>query len=96
MAVGAQNVESLISLIVRLINMITPVIFTLALIFFVWAVIGLIRADEKEREDKKKQMGWGIIAMFVIFSIWGITKFIGRNIGVGQDSSINHPRGFTN
>lgn len=61
-----------------------PIFIGVALLYFIWNAITLIRSeDESKREEAKMGMWWAIIAMFVIVSIWGITEFIGISLGVG-------------
>jgi hypothetical protein len=54
----------------------------LALIFFFWGLARLIfsAGDEKGREDGKKIMLWGIIALFIMFSVWGIVQLLQRSL----------------
>jgi len=57
---------------------IVPVFFVLAVFLFLWglAVFILNAGNEEKRSEGKKRMMWGIIAIFVIFSIWAIVKIL--------------------
>lgn len=62
-----------------------PVLLGLALIFFFWGMGQFILHDagnDKTREDGKKKMLWGIIALFVFISIRGILSWISGTVGV--------------
>ncbi|HEY4493770.1 MAG TPA: pilin [Candidatus Paceibacterota bacterium] len=91
LAVG-ENLENLLSLIKRLVSGAIPVLVGLALIFF---IVGLIRfviaGDAEKREDGKKMMWWGIVALFVIVSIWGIVEFIASTLGITKEGPITPP-----
>lgn len=68
-----------------LINGTIRVIFGLALAFFFWGGAQFILNDassDKTREEGKKKMIWSIIALFVMFSIYGILNEIGGLIGI--------------
>lgn len=55
-------------------------VFALALLFFFWGTAQFIlndAANDKTREDGKKKMLWGIIALFIMFSVYGILRMIG-------------------
>lgn len=75
----------------QIFNVLIPIAFTLALLGFFWGVAKFIfrlGGDEGAVEGGKRIMGWGIIAMFVIVSIWGIVYFIQSELGISTDSSI--------
>ena len=85
----AQNLNyfaSLLSQIQGLLNtFILPLAMAVAVLYFFWAVIGYIRAeDDKTREEKRKQMGWGIVGLFVMVAVWGLVAFLGNTLGVNQ------------
>ena len=54
------------------------VVFFLGVIQFIWAS----RAGEKDGMGKGKNfMVWGLVALFVMFSVWGIIKFAQNVLG---------------
>ncbi len=62
-----------------------PIFFGLAIIFFFYGMGQFILHDagnEKGREDGKRKMLWGIIALFVMASIMGIIGFLGSSLGI--------------
>ena len=65
---------------------IIPLIFTLAFLFFLWGMTMYIRGsdDVKKREESKKFIYWGIIALTVMISVWGIVKIINTTLGFGN------------
>lgn len=54
-----------------------PLAFTCALLFFFWGVAKYIRSAGNEKEEGKKIMVWGVVALFVMSTIWGLVAFIG-------------------
>ena len=70
-------------------------IITLALVYFLWGMANFIlRADDEQGRAKGKQMMiWGIIALFVMFSVWALvgilqnTFLLGGGGGFGGSSS---------
>lgn len=63
-----------------------PLAFTLALLFFFWGIAKYIWSVGGDAKDEgKKIMTWGVVAMFVMASIWGIVTFLGGVFGL--DSS---------
>lgn len=63
---------------------IIPLIFTLAVAFFVWGVVQymLASADEHKKEMGKQYMVWGIIALTVMVSVWGLVNLVGNTFGL--------------
>jgi len=62
-----------------------PLAFSLCLLYFFWGVAKYVKnsaGSEKAAEDGKRVMVWGIVGLFVAFSIWGIIKFIESEIGL--------------
>jgi hypothetical protein len=62
-------------------NTISGFLLTLAVAVFFFTVINFLYkrskgADGNALNDAKNQLGWSIIGLFVIFSIWGIISFI--------------------
>jgi hypothetical protein len=88
--VFAQTLQSMLSQIGNLINLATPIIAALALLYFFWGLATYILAagDEESKSKGRNIMIWGIIALFVIVSIWGLVGALGRTFGIqqGQDS----------
>lgn len=64
----------------RIIGGITSLAFGLAIIFFVWGIFVFIMNanDSAKREEGKKRMVFGMVAIFIMVSIWGLIK-IARN-----------------
>lgn len=53
-------------------------LFALAAIIFIFGVVEFIlNADnEDKRAQGKKHIVWGIIGLFIMFSVWGIIEII--------------------
>ena len=86
------NLLGLLTLIEQIVSRLIPVLVALALIYF---IVGLIRfviaADQEKREDGKSMMWWGIVALFVIVSIWGIVTYIANILGISQTTTVTPP-----
>lgn len=86
-----DGIKGLITSSIDIINLLIPVVFGLAILFFFWGVAQFILHSDQEdaREDGKQRMLWGVVALFVIASIYGILGFIGDSIGIKPSSSLN-------
>jgi len=68
----------LIYVLVSLINTAVSVVIALAVLGFFWGVTKYMFSaqDSTKLEEGKKIMVWGIIALFVMVSIWGILRIL--------------------
>jgi len=86
------GIKSLLEALKELINLTFPVMIGLAIVFFFWGVGQFILNDagnDKTREDGKKKMLWGVIALFVMVSIWGILSWISNTIDIPINTNSN-------
>jgi uncharacterized membrane protein YidH (DUF202 family) len=61
-----------------LVNSLIILLIGLAMLYFIWGIVQFIgnSGDEKGREEGKQRMLWGIIALFVIVSLWGLVGLL--------------------
>ncbi len=80
-----DGVKGLLTAFSGILGLMVPVLFGLSLIYFFWGIGQFILHDagnDKTREDGKKKIMWGIVALFVFVSIYGILKFIGTAVSI--------------
>ncbi len=85
-----SNLETnIVTPIGRIINLLIPIVFALALLYFFWGLAQYILAsgDPTAQESGRNKMIWGIVALFVMASVWGLVRFLGTAIGVNQDAA---------
>jgi hypothetical protein len=63
-----------------------PLVFALALLTFVWGVVKYVIAakDSNEREEGRMFMIYGIIALFVMISVWGLVAVLSNTFQIGS------------
>jgi hypothetical protein len=78
------NTETLITSVGYLIGLLIPIVAALALLYFFWGLAEFIRAqgNEEKKKEGKSIMTWGIVALFVMVSIWGIVNYIASDLGL--------------
>jgi hypothetical protein len=84
------NVQGLLGFFVCLINnSIIPLIFAIAVVMFIWGAVKffIINADEEaQREQGKQFMIWGIIALTVMTTVWGIVGVLGDTFNLKRNA----------
>lgn len=85
----AQNLQSVFSTIQNLLNLIIPILITLAVVLFFWGLAKYIWSvgDEGAKNDGKKIMIWGLVSLFVMVSVWGILGLFGSTFNIQQGGS---------
>ncbi len=75
-----------------LINLATPIVVALALLYFFWGLAKyILAAGEKDSKDEgRKIMIWGVIALFVMVSVWGIINVVRDTFNL-DDNTIDVP-----
>jgi hypothetical protein len=83
------NIETLLRSIGRLIDIALPIVVALGLLAFFYGLAKFIfNADNDEaRKSARAIMIWGIVALFVMVSVWGLVRFIGSAFGIQQGQS---------
>src|SRR3989339_349511 len=73
---------------------IVPLLIGLAVVLFIYGVLTLILSEggEKQKEGKD-QMIWGIVAIVVIVSIWGLVALLQRAF-LGNEGASRAPSNF--
>ncbi len=75
-----QVVKFVICFLTRLI---VPLIFALAIVFFLVGMLKFVRSDQsEEKAEGRKYMLWAVIALTVMVGVWGIVKILGGTFGL--------------
>ena len=75
------NIDTLITDVGNIVNKIIPIVFALALLGFFYGLVMYIFGKEDNKDQAKKTMIWGVVALFVMASVWGLVRFIGNAVG---------------
>lgn len=93
-AFATQGVDNALTKLGGLITQATPIVVALALLAFFWGLVSYIFGSGND--DKRKKgihiMIWGIIALFVMLSVFGIINALQSTLGVDQTTTINIPQ----
>src|SRR3989338_5527270 len=70
----AGRVSMLISYFGNIVKSLIPILLGVAVVVFFWGIVQYLFTDAKEKGSKL--MFWGIIAIFVMVSIWGLIEWL--------------------
>lgn len=89
LAAPPSNLTGLMRLFIELLDQAVVVVGALALLFFFWGLSQLLlNADNEDKKKTSKSiMVWGIIILFVMFSIGGILRILDNTFFGGSGSS---------
>lgn len=76
------NVGTLVDEIGNVVEKVIPILFALALLGFFYGLVVYIFGAEHNKDQAKKTMLWGIIALFVMAAVWGLVAWLGNAVGV--------------
>lgn len=72
-----------------IISIATPIVVGLALLYFFWGLAQFIAksGNSESHEEGRNKMIWGLIALFVMLTVWGIVFFVVGELGINQTLS---------
>ncbi|MEY4440476.1 MAG: hypothetical protein RLY49_102 [Candidatus Parcubacteria bacterium] len=96
-AVSGKGIVYLLGQIHNIISAAIPVLIALAVLAFMWGIVMYLFTGDKEKG--KDMMLWGVIALFVMTSVWGLVGILrGTLFGTGDDpyQKVNIPGKYNN
>ncbi len=87
---GFQNLDAALNSIANLIGRLIPLVIGAAVLVFLWGILRFVVASgEEDRSKARNFMVFGVVALFVMVSVWGLVNFL-RNT-VGLNGGVNQP-----
>ena len=88
-----KTLKDVICLVNNYLGYTIPLLFSVALVVFIFGIVRYIFIQEK-KEEARNLILWGIIGLFVMFSVWGLVNvligtfnFNNQLPGIGPNSS---------
>ena len=81
------GIGRLIEEVDHIVTVLIPLLVGIALLVFFWGLVKFIFAQGSEtvKTEAKKVMGWGLVALFVMISVWGLVRFMQEALLGGTD-----------
>ena len=82
-----SNVDTALDTLITWIGRLIPFLLLLATLYFFWGLTKFIlKAGNEEAQGEAKQiMIWGVVALFVLISFWGLVGFLSNTFGLDAD-----------
>src|SRR3989344_3291597 len=92
-AQNLDNVSRLVDSVSSIVGQVIPIMFALAIIYFFWGLIKFIRSagDPNAAAEGKGIMIYGVIAIAIMVSIYGLVAWLQGSFGVGTQTSLPLP-----
>ena len=85
---GCNSIAVCINSALYLVRIAVPFLIAIAVIYFIWTIIKFVIAGgEDEKAQAKSQIGWGILGLFIIVSVWGLVQFLRTSTGIGTGAA---------
>lgn len=90
--VGRQ-LENMILVFKQVSTLFYSSLFVVALILFFTGIMKYMApgSNGESRKEGYKYMGFGIVAMFVMVSVWGLVAFIANTLGINTNTKVDVP-----
>lgn len=87
------NVGDLVESLGTIVDTATPIVVGIALLAFFWGLAKYIFSanDDEKKKEGRNIMIWGVVALFVMVSVWGLVRFIGDALDIEQGGDIPIP-----
>lgn len=86
----APGIDRIIRIVEGLLRTAVPIVMTLAVLYFFWGLARYILAagSEEAKAEGRRIMIGGVIALFVMVSVWGLVRWLGQVVGVNSGENI--------
>lgn len=91
-AAAPRTFVELASYLVYIMNNMVAILIVLGLVVYFWGITSNIHkmGSEDGAEARKNYFFWGIVALFVMVSVWGILRLLQNTLFGGQGSGIGN------
>ncbi len=84
--ISSEGVTAVVTCISGFFNNIIYLLMAASVVYIVWGAFQMVSSEEK-REEAKKTIYHGIIALFVMISIWGFVNILNNTFGLDNSGS---------
>jgi uncharacterized membrane protein YidH (DUF202 family) len=92
-AFSGSPLEAALLFVEEIFGFLVPFFILLAGVLFMWGLVKYVAnaSDEAAKESAKTLMIWGMVAIFVMVSFWGIIGFFSQTLGLSESVIVVAP-----
>jgi hypothetical protein len=80
---SSDGIRHLLGIAAGIIQALIPIVIGLAVLVFLWGVLQyVLRSSDAGKDEGRNFMLWGIIALFVMVSVWGLVNILRDSLGL--------------
>jgi peptidoglycan biosynthesis protein MviN/MurJ (putative lipid II flippase) len=80
-----DGIPALLQQAMSIITSLIPIVIGIAVLIFLWGVLKYVVAKgEDEQKEARGVMLYGIIALFVMVSVWGLVNILGDTLNLNR------------
>ncbi len=83
-ATQPANFKEVVMIAVEILTALLPVIILLAFVYFFWGLIQYLKDDGQNKDEAKQIMLHGVIAFFMMASVWALVTILTTTFDTGQ------------
>ena len=90
-APNTTYISNFLSQFGTIVTSLPPILIGLAVVLFLWGLVKFLFAadDDDAKKSAKSLMIWGLVAILVMVSIWGIIALLQNFLGISPSSKPN-------
>lgn len=73
---SVTSLSLLVNWVLCFMQSLMPLLFTAALIYFLYGAVMFIKAEDKARDEARNKILYGIVGLFVMVSVWGLVAVL--------------------
>ena len=90
-ALAQTTAITVLAKVKEILNLVVPILITLAVIYFFWGLIQYIIGDAAKKEEGRSTMIYGIITIFVMVAVFGLVQLIGTTLSIEPGTGTKIP-----
>ena len=85
---GAGGFGGIVGVVLGLLNFLVIILIGLAVLYFLWGVFRYVKSEQdSDRQEAVKTIGYGLIIIFVMVSLWSLVSILGKTFNLGYNGT---------
>jgi hypothetical protein len=86
LAQRVTDADSLFTKVSNILNSVIVILISLSVVYLIYGVFKyMIAGDEEKRKEGKNIVLYGVVALFVMISVWGLVRILAGTFGLNNN-----------